>query len=127
MQIKTTYIADDGEEFNTQEECFAYEHRFDNAMYAAIFLDDDFNVIPFDLEKVYDQFIYIVIRDAEKAKDLFDAIHDYEWCFVRPETYSNGDFLMWDTEDEWYVNLKQESVKIQAKIDAIEKAVNSLG
>ena len=127
MQIKTTYIADDGEEFATEKECFAYEHRFDNAMYAAIFLDEDFNVIPFDLEKIYDNFIYIVIQDAEKAKDLFNAIHDWEWRFVRPETYSVGDFLMWDADDEWYVNLKQKAAEIQEKIDAIEKAVNSLG
>lgn len=127
MRTRITYIADDDEEFDTEEECFAYEHRFDNAMYAAIFLDEDFNVIPFNLEMVYNNFIYIVIRDAEKAKDLFNAIHDYEWCFVRPETYSNGDFLMWDAEEEWYINLKKKAVEIQAKIDAIEKAVNSVG
>ena len=127
VRKQITYISDDGEEFATEEECYAYEHRFDDAMNAAIFLDGEFNVIPFDLAKVYDNFIYIVIRDEEKAKDLFWAIHEWENFFELPKGYHDGDLIAWDAEDEKYVDLYAERDRINRKIASIKKAVNSVG
>ena len=102
MKKVVTWIADDGEEFATEEQCWAYEHRFDDALDAALFLDDDFNVIPFSLERVYDSFQYIFIKDAEKARDLFWAIYNWESCFVIPKGYKNGDILSWNGDCESY-------------------------
>ena len=124
MKKVVTWIADDGEEFATEEQCYAYEHRFDDALDAALFLDDDFNVIPFNLERVYDSFQYIVIKDAEKARDLFWAIYNWESCFVIPKDYKNGDILSWDSDDETYDFLYEERRKLNEKIDRIEKAVS---
>lgn len=125
MRKVITWIADDGEEFATEEECYAYEHRFDDANDAAVFLDDEFNVLfPFDLETVYDKFIYIVIRDEEKAHDLFWAIHDWERCFEMPTDYHAGDILKWDGNDEVYVDLEKKHLEIGKEIAAIEKAVS---
>lgn len=124
MKKVVTWIADDGEEFATEEQCWAYEHRFDDALDAALFLDDDFNVIPFNLERVYDSFQYIFIKDAEKARDLFWAIYNWESCFVIPKDYKNGDILSWDGDHETYDFLYEERRKLNEKIDSIEKAVS---
>lgn len=126
MRKVITYIAEDGEEFPTEEQCYAYEHRFDYANEAAVFLDDEFNVLfPFDLETVYDKFIYMVIRDEEKAHDLFWAIHDWERCFEMPKDYHAGDILKWDGNDEVYVDLKKKLSEIGEEIASIEKAVSA--
>lgn len=126
MRKIITWIAEDGEEFPTEEECYAHEHRFDYANDAAVFLDDEFNVLfPFDLETVYDKFIYIVIRDEEKAHDLFWAIHDWERCFEMPKDYHAGDILKWDGNDEVYVDLKKKLSEIGEEIASIEKAVSA--
>lgn len=128
MRIEVKYIAEDGEEFDSEEECYAYEHRFDDAADSVIFLDDEFNVIPWgDLERLYDNFIYMVIRNEEKAHDLFWAIHAWEGCFEMPKNYHDGDLIAWDAEDEKYVDLYAERDRLNRKINAIKKAVNSVG
>lgn len=128
MTIVTTYVADDGEEFPTEEACYAYEHRFDDAKNAVIFLDDEFNVIPWgDLEEIYDNFIYMVIRDEDKARDLFWAIYQWEGCFTIPHDYHNGDLIAWDGDNEEYVDLYAKRDQLNRKINAIKKAVNDLG
>lgn len=127
MRKQITYIADDGEEFASEEDCYAYEHRFDDAMNAAVFLDSKFNVIPFDLEKVYVNSIYIVIRDEEKAKDLFWAIHEYEDLFEPPENYHNGDLIAWDGHRGEYIDLYAERDRLNQKIASIKKAVKDMG
>ena len=124
MKKVVTWIADDGEKFPTMEQCYAYEHRFDDAKDAVIFLDEEFRPIPFNLEKIYDDFIYMVIRDEEKAKALFWAIHEWERCFEAPLDYHTGDIIAWDAWDEGYVDLKEEYAKIGKKLSAIEKAVS---
>jgi len=128
VRKQITYIADDGEEFATEEQCYAYEHRFDDAKDSVIFLDGEFNVIPWgDLEKIYDNFIYLVIRDEEKAHDLFWAIHEWENCFEMPKGYQTGDFIAWDCANEEYVDLRAECNALNRKINAITKAVSQLG
>lgn len=124
MKKVVTWIADDGEEFATEEQCWAYEHRFDDALDAALFLDDDFNVIPFNLEEVYERFQYIVIRDAKKAHDLFLAIYNWEGCFVIPKDYKDGDILSWNGEYDEYDFLYEKRRSIGEEIDNIEKAVS---
>lgn len=123
MKKVVTWVAEDETEFDTEEECYAYEHRYDGVMDAAVFLDDEFNVIEQDFEQIYDRFVYIVIKDKEKAPGLFDALHDYEWCFVRPEEYSDATILMWDSEEECYIDLRKQEAEIAEKLRSIQKAV----
>lgn len=125
MRKVVTWIAEDGEEFETQEECYAWEHRFDENVGGVVFLDDYFCIIPFDLEQIYDDFQYAVIKDADKAAELFRAIREWERCFVIPTGYKNGDILSWDSDDEKYDFLYEERRKLNEKIDRIEKAVSA--
>lgn len=136
MKKVVTWIAEDETEFETEQECWEYEHRFDGIKDSAIFLDDEFNVIEWDLEKVYDRwdlekvydrFIYIYIRDAEKSRRLFNVLHEWEQCFVKPEDVHNGDILKRDFYDELYIDLKKKAAKIAAELEAVGKAVASCG
>lgn len=127
VRKQITYIADDGEEFYSEADCYAYEHRFDDANEAVIFLDDEFNIIPFRLDEVYEKFMYFVIRNEEKAVELFRAIHDWERCFEMPGEYHDGDLIAWDADNYEYVDLRAQRDELNRKIDAIVKAVNSLG
>ena len=115
MKIVTIYVADDGEEFYSEADCYAYEHRF------------ELNIIPFGLNEVYEKSMYFVIRNEEKAVDLFRAIHDWEHCFKMPGEYHDGDLIAWDEDNYEYVDLRAQRDELNRKIDAIEKAVNSLG
>ena len=127
MKIVTTYVADDGEVFYSEADCYAYEHRFDDANEAVIFFDDELNIIPFGLDEVYEKFMYFVIRNEEKADELFRAIHDWEHCFVMPEEYHNGDLIAWDAGNYKYVDLRTQRDELNRKINAIEKAVSQVG
>lgn len=126
MKKVITWVADDGEEFYSEADCYAYEHRFDDANEAVIFLDDEFNIIPFRLDEVYEKFMYFVIRNEEKAVELFRAIHNWERCFEMPEEYHDGDLIAWDAGNYEYVDLRTQRDKINRKIEAIEKAVNAV-
>ena len=127
MKIVTIYVADDGEEFYSEADCYAYEHRFDDANEAVIFLDDELNIIPFGLNEVYEKSMYFVIRNEEKAAELFRAIHDWEHCFVMPGEYHDGDLIAWDADNYRYVDLRTQRDELNRKINAIEKAVSQLG
>lgn len=127
MKIVTTYVADDGEEFYSEADCYAYEHRFDDANEAVIFLDDEFNIIPFRLDEVYEKFMYFVIRNEEKAFKLFRDIHEWEHCFEMPGEYHDGDLIAWDAGKYEYVDLRAQRDELNRKINAIKKAVSQLG
>ena len=123
MKKVVTWVAEDETEFDTEEECWAYEHRYDGVMDAAVFLDDEFNVIEQDFEQIYKYFQYIAVKDAEKAKELFQALKDYEWCFVIPEGYAEGTILSWDGDDECYIDLQKRKQETDEQIAKVVKAV----
>ena len=79
------------------------------------------------MNEVYEKSMYFVIRNEEKAVDLFRAIHDWEHCFKMPGEYHDGDLIAWDEDNYEYVDLRAQRDELNRKIDAIEKAVNSLG
>ncbi len=44
MEIRTTYVADDGTEFDTEKECYEYEHRYDDIVESGVvFFDSKHN------------------------------------------------------------------------------------
>lgn len=127
MKKVVTWIADDETEFETEQECWRYEHRLDGVKDSVIFLDDEFRPIEFDLANIYELFQYIIIRDAEKAPAVFEELHSYEWCFVRPDGYTDGDVLKWDGDEEDYIDLKKTLLELAEEVRSIERAVESCG
>jgi hypothetical protein len=65
MEMKVTYIANDGTEFENKEECLAYEKSFSEMSEFVQFFDQNFLPVewnPNDYERMWNRIYYIVIE-----------------------------------------------------------------
>lgn len=121
MIEKSIYVADDGEEFTTREECERYERRFEKAR-SIIFFDEDFNNLHKEKD-IYDKVekaFYMFISNAEDAKEFFNTIGWEMSCSVPTEDLVKDNTIVAYAEDGycWY-NLTEkleELSKIERKI-----------
>lgn len=118
MTIETTYIADDGTEFDTEEECLEYEDEFKRLMDSAQFFDDNF-VTRHTLEDIEYDAVYVYIRDSKKAEKLFDRLYTLI-SFEPPSfvSYKSGDVLWYSDNGEW-VNVNSEINRLTTIRDTI--------
>ena len=105
METKITYIADDGEEFDSEEECLAYENAFKHVG-GVIAFDEDKHVV-FSAEEVATEAEYYYITNAEKARKTFAFIDDYYGTEV-PTTFDDGDLFRFDYDRDKWVNVFNE-------------------
>lgn len=78
MEIKTTYVADDGVEFDTEQECYEYEHRYDNiAKSGVVFFDSKHNRMPTD-DIVYcaERCLGVYVPTEESAKLVHELFRE---------------------------------------------------
>lgn len=71
MKTKVTYIANDGTEFENEEECLAYEKSFSEMNEFVQFFDQDFLPVewnPDDYERMWNRIYYIVIEPHREAE-----------------------------------------------------------
>lgn len=103
MTIEYTYIADDGTEFDNEEECRAYEDALKVQFDSVVIFDENKNILSHDWEEIEGNDFYIVIVAAEPARELFDKLGDYI-SFKKPKFEVHaGDVLAWDLySEEWY-------------------------
>lgn len=103
MTIEYTYIADDGTEFDNEEECRAYEDSLKVAFDSVVIFDENKNVLSHDWEEIEGRDFYMVIVAAEPARELFDKL-GYYISFEKPKFEVHaGDVLAWDLySEEWY-------------------------
>ena len=75
MRSETTWYAFDETEFDNKEECEEYEKKILDMINSVMFFDYDMNHIKNptigDIESLA---FYMVIKDAKKAKELFDYL-----------------------------------------------------
>jgi len=77
MRIETKYFADDDTEFETEEECCAYEQFQKDCMGAVAIFDDDMNYMDSPtLEEIESYAFYIFIRSGAKAESLFSWLKE---------------------------------------------------
>ena len=105
MRVETTYYADDGTEFDTEEECIAYEKAADENFDAVQFFDRKRKLMEHPTMTDIEDFCYYVrILDKEKAEKLFAYLYQII-SFVAPTdvSYETGDVLSFDEEysDGW--------------------------
>ena len=110
MTKYTTYIAFDGEEFDDEDDCLAYERKLQATNFEGeIFL---YNInrepIPLDIEDLDD--VYFVNIETERAREWFigrcwdcDSVHPWSECYNREEEFPLTGFFWFDTNNNtWH-------------------------
>lgn len=102
MIKKITYIAEDGEEFETEEECMAHE-QFTIGLPGILCFDSKMNFLD-PIEGADDAFSsssYIVVTDAQEAKHTFDYMSEYTGC-TSPVCHTDIGFFKYNQDkDSW--------------------------
>ena len=120
MRVECTYIAFDETEFDTEAECLAYEKGVKDRMKAAIFYDDEKNIVDVEKDGTGDAY-YIRIVDAEQTPFLFDWLYNYVgFDYPHDEYYENGDLFNYDRNHDEWVNLTAQKKFIE-KVESMFK------
>ena len=113
MYEVTKYIADDGREFDDEEECLEYEQRMALAIINGQFLmlDDRFNVVDNPVYN-FDEVTYIYVKTDEAARQLHETL-TREWT-VPWDNYpkSAGVWFKCEERDRW-VALDEERKRVK--------------
>ena len=111
MRIETTYYADDGTEFETEEECRKYESDIDSLLRSVQFFDGQRSLIKHPtIEEIESDAMYMRIIDNEQASRLFSYLHkSISFADVESEcSFETGDVLAFDNDLEYkWFNLYQ--------------------
>lgn len=120
MEIKVTYIAIDGEEFDTEEECREYERRCDPGD-SLIMLNRNYVVVqgsdPID---AFEHSEIFYIRDAKKAREFFSFVNE-RTGYVVPKDIEKDRIYIYNDSIDGYDDLRAEL----KRLDDIRKKVTS--
>lgn len=120
MEIRYTYIAEDGSEFDDEDECVAYEEGANKNLDSVVFFNDGFDILN-SLQDIdyYTQFMLVV--NPKRAKDLFDWLYGY--CGMEKPTCElhEGDALFWDDEYGNWDSCKHRIEECQSLMKTLEK------
>ena len=129
MTIRNIYVAADGEEFDTEEDCLDYEQTMD-ASGAIIMFDSDRKLIKgVSSAEAFERSMYLYIVDAEKAKRFFDLMCD-DYGHIVPEDVEDYALYMYDDNirGQSYVELQELIANLETERDEIlrecERALN---
>ena len=101
------YIAEDGTEFEDEQECFAYEteQSAKKLKGKVVLLDADFKVIPLGALADWDKAYFIFTKDVSALHELRD-VWDWDLTGLYPPNFLNEDtaglFAYDDDADAWY-------------------------
>lgn len=113
MRIERTYIAFDETEFSDKEECLTYEKYIRENMKAAIFYDDEREVVDVEKEGTGNAY-YIRIVNAKKAPALFRWLNDqFGMEHPKDDDYEDGDLYVYDCDHDEWVNLTAQKKFIE--------------
>lgn len=123
MIIKRTFIADDGEEFESEEACIEYEEAM-NPEGGVIFYDGNMKRVTKENgpASMLDHAMYLYISNAKKAQKFFDWIVQYYGMAV-PIELTDGAMFVYDDRAQGYCNLND---KIRALIDIQDEIFKDL-
>ena len=99
MTIRNIYVAADGEEFETEEECLEYEKTRDAS--DAILMFNSNNQIIEDIDSVtaFEKSMYLYILNAEKAKKFFAWINEsYGYAVPDPDGVNGNELYAFDED-----------------------------
>lgn len=123
MQKLVSYIADDGTEFDTEEECLEYEAAT-KATEGIIFLSGTMKVLNEDLDVAAERAEYLKILDPVAAAKTIDVICNYYGycCYESLHTscLNAGDVWVYDGCDYFY-KLSSKIADLTDLLSRIEK------
>lgn len=128
MRTETTYFAFDETEFDTEEECLAYEAECYQNMSAVAAYDENLTFIERPTAEQWESDVIILkILDAEKAEQFLKWIQD--WCSMNTDglcgELREGDVWAWDDDEgEWFKPLEKYA-ELKAFAERISEAVNA--
>lgn len=106
MTTKIIYIANDGEEFETSQECLEYERSMDPSDCVLMF-DEELNVLrDEDPGKNFEQSIYLYILNAEKAEKFFKWVDD-NYGYSCPENPVNNRLYSFNIHTQKYDDFEE--------------------
>ena len=122
------YIAEDGTEFEDEQECFAYEteQSAKRLKGKVVLLDADFKVIPLGSLADWDKAYFIFTKDVSALHELRD-VWDWDLTSLYPPNFLNEDtaglFAYDDDADSWY-HVGTFLQEIQALADKAMSVIN---
>ena len=122
------YIAEDGTEFEDEQECLAYEtaQTAKTLKGKVALLDADFKVIPLDIFEKWDRAYFIFTKDVSALHELRD-VWDWDLTGLYPPDFLNGDtaglFAYDDDADGWY-HMGTRLQSLQAIADMAMSVIN---
>ena len=122
------YIAEDGTEFEDEQECLAYEtgQSAKTLKGKVVLLDADFKVIPLDILEKWDRAYFIFAKDVPALHELRD-VWDWDLTGLCPPGFlfedTAGLFAYDDDADGWY-HMGTRLQGLQAIADKAMKIIN---
>ena len=122
MRTRTIYISNDGEEFETEEECLEYERNRDASDAVLMFAANRFPIVDSDSVAAFEDASYLYILDAERAKAFFKAIKDdYSYAIPKLDEVTNFSLYAYeeDRSGQSYVNLDDKIAELEVLRDEL--------
>ena len=121
------YIADDGTEFEDEEECRLYEAGCRaQLLKGVVLLDENFRPIPLSDLTQWENAWFIYAKDIQALRDLSD-VWDWDLTGISPPRFLFADtpglFAYDGTIDEWY-HMGTRLQEIQSAADQAMKTIN---
>ena len=128
MTQKITYVADDGEEFETEEECAAHERCMEDLPGILGFNGKAVYQDPrkADVDSSFNESEYLFITDENEADETFEFIGEY-YGYTIPAEFHTGDILRYDYDNDAWVNAVDDYIrKTEIMIELLKSIGNTL-
>ena len=120
MRIEITYYADDGEEFDNEEECREYERDVRERLESVIFFNQFQELMSEPtIYEIEEKAYYLTVLDPKMAENLFDWLDDqisFNWGAGEPIV---GHFYSCE-ENEW-VDMTKMVEETTEKLEKLKK------
>lgn len=112
MEIKTIYVANDGQTFATEEACLEYE-KVSTPDGKVLLFDKDYKLIKdTDPVSAFEKSYAIYIVDAEKAEKFLYWVYENAGCII-PENVKDKQIYFYNEDAREYMDLRESVFKLE--------------
>lgn len=127
MKIRKIYISDDGEEFDSEEECLEHEDRLNSIDSVMLFDSKKKLITDKNPSTAYERACYIYVRDTNRAKTFLEWVHS-ECGYAVPSLVRAGELYFYDESTNKFksytsmvIDLDDTKNKILAQVRNVTK------